>query len=89
MAAPNEAPEVVGCTSCGRQTLKVDEHDFCECCAARMDGYNAGESEGVRLMLHLAIAGARMEMRDDAEVRRIFEYVMGGGENPYHVDGVS
>lgn len=39
-------------------------------------------------MLHLAIAGAR-EIMGEAEVRRVFEFVMAGGETMYRVRGVA
>ena len=87
MAAAIEPPDVVNCTHCGRPTLKVDEWDECERCAAKTAGYAEGEAAGSEMMFHLAVAGARMAM-SDGEVRRVFEHVMGGGQLPFHVDGV-
>ncbi len=77
------------CIGCGRQTLQVNERNECEWCAAEVDGYNDGRREAAEFMFHVANAAARAALPSDDEVRRVFEYVMGGGEALYPVSGVS
>jgi len=83
-----DLPPVIACLGCGRQTLGNPE-SMCEWCAAEHDGHRDGERRAAELMFHLAIAGARASMRDDGEVRQVFEYVMRRGTPAVRVPGVS
>ncbi len=80
----------VKCDGCGSSAVDgLDEHGFSYCipCLKYLKGHDEGEEEAASLMLHLAIAGARTEMGDE-KVRRVFEFVMGGGEPMFRVRGV-
>lgn len=76
------------CNSAAVEGLDEYGHSYCIPCLKYMKGHDEGEEEAATLMLHLAIAGARTEMGDE-KVRRVFEFVMAGGETMFHVDGVS
>ena len=76
------------CGAVGPTVTHAGDQAFCAMCLDRDEGYMEGRRDAAELMLHVAIAGARAVMRSDDEVRRVFEFVMAGGEPMFRVDGV-
>ena len=80
----------IKCDMCGSSAVDgLDEHgdSYCLLCLKYLKGHDEGEEMAADLMLHLAVAGAR-EVMGDRKVRRVFEFVMGGGEPMFRVRGV-